>query len=569
MHNYNIVHFLGVICVLMVASIAVAGEAMTPGEWIPVSSAVESKGMKAYGAVLGNCDDGDWAAFGPLDLADGLVDRWEIELASPNKAGKVLLLLDSPSGAKVGEVDIRNTGGYNTYAVHTGHAEQLSGNHRIVLVCRGDKNLCNIKAFRLLKPGQKSSPNTIAHEPKTPDPKDLKSRIEAILADNKEEIEHHRTTMLTVRTSPGAEVHVKQMRHQFEFGTAINKNGFVPNDKMIKTDQEKYKRVLKANFNSVVHENAMKWYSNERKKDALSFSNADTMLDWCEKNGLFSRGHCVYWGRDKLVQQWIKDLDDNALRKKLQERAKVYMTRYKGRIPEHDINNEMVHCTYFKKRLGGEIWKQMFDWCHQYDSEATLYVNDYSILSGGDTGRYITQIKGFLKSGMKVGGIGVQGHFGSRVNATQVKSKLDQLAQFGLPIKVTEFDINTADEQAKALGLTTLYATAFAHPAVKGIYMWGFWKKCHWRPKAGLWNEDWSETPAATAYRDLVLNRWWTTYEGKADANGICKIRVFFGEHNIGVNGQTSKIKILSDRKNFSIDCRSRKPTDWKMQSGN
>jgi len=168
----------------------------------------------------------------------------------------------------------------------------------------------------------------------------------------------------------------------------------------------------------------------------------------------------------------------------------------------------------------------------------------------------VKQIAGFIDAGMAVGGIGVQGHFGGRVDGPGIRKKLDTLAQFDLPIKVTEFDVNTKDEQAKARALATLYATAFAHPAVEGIYMWGFWKRLHWRPDAALWDADWSETPAAKSYRDLVFSHWWTDFDGQASADGICQVRIFFGEHDVTVNGLTRRITVKKDDETAIIDCR-------------
>jgi hypothetical protein len=203
---------------------------------------------------------------------------------------------------------------------------------------------------------------------------DVSPDIDSILAANWPAIEKNRTTVITLKTAPGAAVSVKQTRHAFEFGTAISRRAFVPNNSVSESDREQYKRVLKANFNSVVHENAMKWYSNERQRDKITYADAETMLAWCEANALSTRGHCVYWGRDKLVQQWLRDLDNEALRDEIKQRASDYMGRFKGRVREYDVNNEMVHCHYYKKRLGRGIREQMFEWCHAYDPEAVLYV---------------------------------------------------------------------------------------------------------------------------------------------------------------------------------------------------
>lgn len=406
---------------------------------------------------------------------------------------------------------------------------------------------------------------TPGEETKKPAAKDIESEIEEILAVNRDGIEANRTTMITLRTAPGATVKVNQIRHAFEFGTAINNKAFVPNDRISEADREKYKQILKANFNSVVHENEMKWYSNEKERGKLTFDDADAMLDWSEANGLYTRGHCVYWDKDAHVQKWQKELDNDSLRNAIKQRASDYMGHFKDRVHEHDVNNEMLHYNYYGKRLGKNIRKEMFDWCGELDPKATLYVNEFNIIAGNDTDKYVAQIEGFLKDGMKVGGIGVQGHFGGKVNGPEVKRKLDLLAKFGLPIKVTEYDCNTGDERGKAIALVTLYSTAFAHPAIEGIYMWGFWEKAHWIPTAAIWKADWRETLAAKYFRELLFKRWWTKFEGKADGNGSCEVRIFFGEQEVTVNGQTRRFTIDKKSVNKIIDCKAPEPAKWVM----
>lgn len=531
--------------VFVFCTVAPAAEVMKTGEWIAMASATDVKGAKLSDdkQIVGYITDGAALTFGPLELSDGFVDRVEMQIASPKAGGKISVHLDSPDGNKIAEIQISNTGGYDDYAPHVGDAEQLAGTHRVVLVFRGGDHLCNIKSFRFLKPGQPAMP-----VPAAPDPKqavlDAKAQIEAILNENQPAIEKHRTTLITLRTAPGATVRVKQTRHHFEFGTAIMNRAFVPGESMSDADRETYKRTVLENFNSVVHENEMKWYSNEGTKDKISYAHADAMLDWSQKHGLYTRGHCVYWGRDELVQKWQKDLSDEALRAKLEQRAKDYLGHFKGRVSEYDMNNEMLHCHYYSKRLGADIHRQMFEWCRQYDPDAKFYVNDYSILSGGQTDNYIKLIEGFLNAGVKLGGIGVQGHFGKQVDAQQVRIKLDKLSKFGLPIKVTEYDSTGKDENAKALALVTLYSTAFAHPAIDGIYMWGFWKKAHWRPDAAIFNADWSPTLAADCYREMVFKRWWTDTTATADENGVCSVRVFYGRHDITVDSTTRSVTV-------------------------
>jgi len=354
-------------------------------------------------------------------------------------------------------------------------------------------------------------------------------------------IRRHRMDTLTILTAPGAAVEVTQIRHEFWFGTAMAwqffRNPEAP-------ESRKYLAMLKANFNAAVHEASLKWRHTEKNAGGKAdYSDADRMLAWCEANGIRVRGHCIFWAVPRFVQTWVKALDDAALRTAIERRAKEVTSRYRGRIGEYDVNNEMMRSSYYRGRLGEGIVADMARWAREVDPDARLYVNDYGVLqSGGAT--YARHIRGLLDRGILIGGIGIQGHCGGGMSAAKVKATLDTLAQFNLPIKITEFDMNTRDEEAKERGLETLYRVAFAHPAVDGIFMWGFWAGSHWRPAAALWRRDWTPTPAAETYRRLIFDEWWTRWRGKADEQGRCEVRAFYGTHRIKAGGKAAEVEL-------------------------
>jgi len=358
-----------------------------------------------------------------------------------------------------------------------------------------------------------------------------------------EAIARHRMGTIIVKTQAGRKVKVTQLRHEFWFGTALSRKMF--RDGIDPKEKQQYLKLVKENFNCAVHENALKWYGTESKKQGkVSYADADRMLAWCEENDILMRGHCIFWCVDRYVQDWIKQLDDDSLRKTVQRRAGEVTSRYAGRIVEYDVNNEMLHGGFFKNRLGEDIRVKMFQWAREGDPKAVLYLNDYNILSGKSLDAYEKQIEWFLKAGAPVGGIGCQGHFPRTVNLKKAKEALDRLARFKLPIRITEFDINTDDEGEKARLLEGFYRTCFAHPAVEGILMWGFWEGAHWRPKAALWNRDFTPRPAALKYRELVFNRWWTRWEGQADAKGECRVPAFYGKHLVEVGAARKEVTL-------------------------
>ena len=383
-----------------------------------------------------------------------------------------------------------------------------------------------------------------------------------------EDIVKHRKGELIIKAKPGAQVTVEQIRHEFPFGSAIA-NGFIDGS-MSDSDRRQYEEKFLQNFNSAVTENAVKWLSMEREQGKVNYSVVDGMLAWSEKNNISLRGHNLFWGIQKFVQPWLMEMDDAELRKTIQARAESVTKRYSGRFAEYDLNNEMVHGNYYEERLGPEITKDMAKWAHNGDPKAKLYVNDYDILTGKKLTEYMAQIRKLLSQGVPIAGIGVQGHLHSDTfDRNELRRALDSLAVFNLPIKITEFNIpgqrskyhaekiltmTPEEEELKAKELVDYYSICFAHPAVEGILMWGFWEGANWIPVSSLYKRDWSPTPAAAAYEDLIFKTWWTKSNGTTNKKGIYSTPAFFGKYKVTVNGKSKEIDLGKKEGKVTVD---------------
>ena len=369
-------------------------------------------------------------------------------------------------------------------------------------------------------------------------------------------IRQNRMGELTVEGKPGASVRVEQVKHEFWFGAAISSSVF--SGRMNPDDKRRYKEIFLSNFNAAVTENALKWHSMEPREGQVDYSIVDAILKWTEENEIPLRGHNIFWGISGRVQDWQKQMDDKELLETLRNRATTIGSRYKGRFAEYDLNNEMIHGNYYADRLGPGITKKMATWVKQADPEARLYLNDYDILTGNRLNDYIKHIRGLVDEQAPIDGVGVQGHLhGDSFDPGKLRHALDTLAREGMPICITEFNfpgqrsriyqrrdlkLTPEQEQAKAKAITEYYRICFAHPAVKGILMWGFWERANWIPQSSLYLRDWTPTPAAKAYRDLVFNQWWTQWEGKANKDGNCRIPAFFGKHRVTVDGSEKTV---------------------------
>ncbi len=371
-------------------------------------------------------------------------------------------------------------------------------------------------------------------------------------------IAEHRMGDLVVTAKPGAPVHIEQLRHEFWFGAALSSGAF--GGRMNAEDQRRYEETFLANFNAAVTENAVKWPSMERRRGAVDYSVVDAMLEWTAEHDIPLRGHCVFWGIPNRVQDWLKQMNDDELRKTLKDRATDIGRRYRGRFAEYDLNNEMLHANYYQDRLGPGITKDMADWFKAADPDARLFLNDYDILTGKLLDDYIKHIRGFLDQGVPFAGIGVQGHLhGESFDPEALQNALNELGKIGLPIRVTEFNIpgqrsrflrernlklTAGQEQARAKAITDYYRICFAHPAVEGILMWGFWEGANWIRQSSMYRRDWTATPAAHAYRDLVFKEWWTRTNTRADESGQCKVRAFYGKYAVTCGGQRKEVSL-------------------------
>jgi GH35 family endo-1,4-beta-xylanase len=373
-----------------------------------------------------------------------------------------------------------------------------------------------------------------------------------------ESVAQHRKGEILVKAKPGANINIEQLVHEFWFGCAISDNIF--NGSASDEDVKLYKEKFLENFNSAVTENAVKWPGMERQKGKVDYLLVDAMLEWTEENNIPLRAHNLFWGIERFIQPWVKELSEEELEATLKNRAETVTSRYKGRFAEYDLNNEMIHGNYYEDRLGAGITKKMAEWAQNGDPDINLYLNDYDILTGNKLDEYLAHIRGLLAQGVPIAGIGVQGHLHAEsFDRGELKRSLDSLEQFNLPIKITEFNMpgqrskyyqnhelkmTAEEERQKAKDLVDYYKICFAHPAVDAILMWGFWEGANWIPQSSLYKRDWSPTPAAEAYQNLIFKEWWTNADGKANRKGEFSVPAFFGKYKISVDGKTKEVEL-------------------------
>ncbi|KAL2317882.1 hypothetical protein Fmac_031758 [Flemingia macrophylla] len=337
-------------------------------------------------------------------------------------------------------------------------------------------------------------------------------------------------------------VQVRQTQNDFPIGSCISRTNI---------DNEDFVNFMVKHFNWAVFGNELKWYWTEPQQGNLNYKDADDLLSLCQKYKIQTRGHCIFWEVDETVQQWVKSLNNSDLMKAVQNRLNSLLTRYKGKFSHYDVNNEMLHGSFYQDRLGKDIRANMFKTASQLDPSATLFVNDYHVEDGCDMKscpeKYIHHILDLQEQGAPVGGIGIQGHIDSPIGPV-VCSSLDKLGVLGLPIWFTELDVSSINEYVRADDLEVMLREAMAHPAVEGIMLWGFWELFMSRVNSHLVNAEGDINEAGKRF--LALKEEWLSHSrGHVDEQGHYNLRGFHGTYDVQVVTPSKKIS-----KTFVLD---------------
>jgi hypothetical protein len=82
--------------------------------------------------------------------------------------------------------------------------------------------------------------------------------------------------------------------------------------------------------------------------------------------------------------------------------------------------------------------------------------------------------------------------------------------------------------------------------------MWGFWEGVNWIAQSSMFRRDWSPTPAAKGYHDLIYNEWWTKVSVTTASDGAFLTSVFYCDYKITINDVSKEIS-LSKQQNKTV----------------
>lgn len=263
-------------------------------------------------------------------------------------------------------------------------------------------------------------------------------------------------------------------------------------------------------WNQVTPENHAKWALVEPTRDSPQWGPLDGIYDYAASQGMPVRYHTLVWGSD--VPAWLAALPPEEQRAEVEEWIAEAGARYDTRTAVVDVVNEPLHAPpAYAASLGGAgstgydwvIWA--FERARAAFPHAQLALNEYDVLSDVTLARRYTDLVGLLKARGLIDVVGVQAHFLDQVKTSSIKAGLAEVAKTGLPVHVTELDIEGTD-RGQLKQYQEKFPVLWTHPAVRGVTLWGYEEGRIWARRGHLVRADGSERPALSWLRSYLAS---------------------------------------------------------------
>jgi endo-1,4-beta-xylanase len=264
-------------------------------------------------------------------------------------------------------------------------------------------------------------------------------------------------------------------------------------------------------WDQVTPENAGKWGSIEGTRNQMNWSTLDKFYAYAKQNNITFKQHNFIWGSQQ--PGWIGGLSQADQKAEVEEWIRLYCERYPD-TPLIDVVNEPPpHTTPpYVAALGGAgssgyDWiAQAFKWAHQYCPNSILILNDYNNIEySSDNAHTIDIVTKIKAAGAPITGVGAQCHACSNVSVSTLQANIDKItAQTGLPVYISEYDINIADDNQQKSVMQSQFTMFWNDKNVAGITLWGYIVGSTWETNSGLMSSSGTLRPAMSWLMDFL-----------------------------------------------------------------
>ena len=247
-------------------------------------------------------------------------------------------------------------------------------------------------------------------------------------------------------------------RNSFDVGVGLNLRNVT-----VKGQRD----LIVANFSTATAENAMKPASVQPREGVFTWEAADSIANFCRRNGLKMRGHCLCWHNQFADWMFVDSMGNPVSKEVFYERLRTHIhavvNRYKDVVYAWDVVNEAIadgpdtiSCPYritpHYRLCGDEFIVRAFEYAHEADPKALLFYNDYSTVDPAKRDRIVNMLRKLRQQGAPIHGLGMQAHYNIYwPDRTLLETAIEAFSRVVDVIHVTEMDVRASHEHGGQL----------------------------------------------------------------------------------------------------------------------
>lgn len=242
-------------------------------------------------------------------------------------------------------------------------------------------------------------------------------------------------------------------------------------------------------FNSMTCENEMKWMALEPVEGQFTFTKADEMVAFAQRNDMGVRGHCLAWHNSTSgTPMWVYEGGFDAAHERLMNHTTEVVSHFGDAVYAWDVWNEILsddtdeddtnlfRISYAEDRENGSKWHELaglasnqspeereaanrkieqlvvdtFAAAREAAPEGTkLYYNEYFLNNTYKVRKLLVFLEDLLEMGCEIDGVGIQAHYDiTSFDAEMLEDMIVKIHDLGLDVQITEIDFSVYDYNA-------------------------------------------------------------------------------------------------------------------------
>jgi endo-1,4-beta-xylanase len=243
-----------------------------------------------------------------------------------------------------------------------------------------------------------------------------------------------------VASSTGIPTLKETFKNDFAIGTALNAA-------QIEEKEPNAAALVPQQFGAITPENIMKAEVIHPERNRYNFDLADKLVAYGQKHKLLVNAHTLIW--HSQLPSFVRSMKDaDSVRSFFTDHITTIASRYDGKVYSWDVVNEALEedgtlrKSIFLEKLGEDYIVEAFRLAQKAAPNTKLYYNDYNIEQPKKRAGAIALIKKIQAAGVRIDGVGIQGHWRAyNIPLQDIEQSIQEFGALGVEVMFTELDL--------------------------------------------------------------------------------------------------------------------------------